>query len=98
MSIVKVLPCLALSYLLQGRADAYFGCERHDLTAPGFSLVLTSAELFTFDLIQHFQRQKSVMQLCKKQYPAKSKEYCERERSYGCSPQQMDAIFLFDFG
>lgn len=38
------------------------------------------------------------MQLFKKQCYVKTNEYFKRELSYGGSPQQMDVVFLFDFG
>lgn len=84
---------LVFSYLSQRRADVYFGFEDHDQTALGFtssSLVLTSVQplLISKDNNQSFSYSRNNVM---------SSQKC-MILSYGCSPQQMDAFFLFDFG
>lgn len=100
ITTVKVLP--SLSYLIYCRDGLLFISDLRGTTC----LLLALLVLIWFSLqwrpsgcSSGFLRIKfSHAAVQEKEYFVKSNEHGKREHRYGCSPQEMDVIFLFDFG
>lgn len=90
---------LVIPYLLQRWASVYFRLEGHDLPSSGFtSPGLISLQWSPSWCTSAFPRIKTSHAAVQERMFVKSNEHGKRELRYGCSPQEMDVIFLFDFG